>query len=115
MCAYHHTAPARGWRGVAPPRRLDRSAKVRLSEVILTAAAGAVLLGRYLDVEITLVHRGRMVMRGPRCARVLHHAPSAPDGGAHDRAGARMCAGRPPGGAGRRPDGAGREPPPRSG
>src|SRR5690606_11440315 len=39
---------------------------------------------------------------------VLRHAPSAPDGGAHDRAGARMCAGRPPrGAAGGRTVGAG--------
>jgi hypothetical protein len=55
LCAYHR---------ILPPHRPGPATEARLSEVPLAGTATAVRLGRYLDVEITLVHGGRMVMRG---------------------------------------------------
>ncbi|GAA4802925.1 hypothetical protein GCM10023220_35080 [Streptomyces ziwulingensis] len=82
MCAFHR---------VLPPRHPGRSAKVgaklgnpyrRTRNRSRKRRTAAVRLGRYLDVEITLVHEGGPVMPGPRvaCAPQPRRGPPHPFG-----------------------------------
>lgn len=67
MCAYYRAAPHSRR---APCGAACDFSPIRWGQDYLgnpCRAATAVRLGRYLDVEITLVHRGRTVMPGSRC------------------------------------------------